>query len=114
MFALAGAGAAVAKWHREHPHAKHFVFFADNQAAICNIEDTTDHPAQLASIIFMKHINTLLSSDNDTRVEIRWIPGQKGFTGNERADLIAKATVNDAPSHTPPSPGHTKRPSATH
>jgi hypothetical protein len=71
MYALAGAGAAAAEWHRGHPHTKRFIFFADNQAAIRNIVDTTAHPAQLASIIFRKHIGSMLRADDDVRVEIR-------------------------------------------
>jgi ribonuclease HI len=97
MYALAGASAAAAKRHREHPHTKTFLFLADNQAAINTITDTNDHPAQLASILFRKHIDSILQADATARVEIRWIPGHKGFTGNERADAIAKAAVNDPP-----------------
>jgi ribonuclease HI len=97
MYALAGASAAAAKWHREHPHTKTFTFLADNQAAINTITDTNDHPAQLASILFRKPIDYILQADANARVEIRWIPGHKGFIGNERADAIAKAAVNNPP-----------------
>jgi ribonuclease HI len=95
MYALAGASAAAADWHRDHPHAKLISFFTDNQAAIRTIADTNDHPAQLASIIFRKQIDSILQADASARVEIWWIPGHKGFAGNERADAIAKAAVND-------------------
>jgi ribonuclease HI len=95
MYALAGASAAATDWHRLHPQTKIVTIFADNQAAIRTIVDTDQHPAQLASIIFRKRIDDMLQADADTRVEIRWIPGHKGFAGNERADIIAKAAVND-------------------
>jgi hypothetical protein len=97
MFALAGAGTAAADWYHEHPQTQLFVFLTDNQSAIRNIAETTDHPAQLASIIFRKQVDSILSSDATTQVEIRWVPGHKGYPGNERADSIAKAAVNDPP-----------------
>jgi ribonuclease HI len=97
MFALAGASAGAAEWHRHHPHTKTFVFLADNEAAIRSITDTNEHPAQLASILFRRRVDSILQEDDSTRVEIRWIPGHKGYAGNERADAIAKAAVNDPP-----------------
>jgi ribonuclease HI len=97
MYALAGAGAGAADWHRQHPHTKLITILADNQAAIQTIADTDEHPAQLASILFQRQIDSTLQDDADSRVEIRWIPGHKGFAGNERADNIAKAAVNDPP-----------------
>jgi ribonuclease HI len=97
MYALAGAGKAAADWHRSHPHTQLFVFCVDNQAAIRSITDTTDHPAQLASIVFRRQVDAILEADANARVEIRWVPGHKGFTGNERADSIAKAATNDPP-----------------
>jgi ribonuclease HI len=97
MIALAGAGAAAADWHRDHPQTKLFVFLTDNQSAIRTIADTTDHPAQLASIIFRRRVDAILNADATARIEILWVPGHKGFAGNERADNIAKAAVNDPP-----------------
>jgi ribonuclease HI len=97
MYTLAGASAAATDWHRLHPQTKIATILADNQAAIRTIIDIDEHPAQLASIIFRKHIDSMLQADADVRVEIRWIPGHKGFAGNEQADIIAKAAVNDPP-----------------
>jgi ribonuclease HI len=97
MLALAGASAFAAEWHRQKPHTNLVTFLTDNQAATRTIVDTAEHPAQLASIIFRKHIDSIMQADAHIRVEIRWIPGHKGFAGNERADSIAKAAVNDAP-----------------
>jgi ribonuclease HI len=97
MFALAGASAAASDWIRLHPQTKLIILLADNQAAVRAIVDTNEHPAQLASIIFRKRIDAILQADADIRVEIRWIPGHKGFAGNERADNIAKTAVNKPP-----------------
>jgi ribonuclease HI len=97
MFALAGAAAAAEDWHRVHTQTKLIVFLTDNQSAIRCITDTTDHPAQLASVIFRKRIDAILDADAEVRIEITWIPGHKGFAGNERADSIAKSAVNDPP-----------------
>jgi ribonuclease HI len=97
MFALAGASAGAAEWHHHHPHTKTFVFLADNKAAIRSITDIDKHPAQLALILFRKRVDPILQADDSTRIEIRWIPGHKGYTGNEHADAIAKAAVNDPP-----------------
>jgi hypothetical protein len=49
----------------------------------------------MASVIPSLH--TILQSNGQVRVELRWIPGHKGYTGNERADIIAKAAANDPP-----------------
>jgi ribonuclease HI len=97
MFVLAGASAAAADWHKDHPHTKLITFLADNQAAIRIITDTNNHPAQLASIIFRRRIDSILQTDASAPVEIWWIPGHKGFAGNERADIIAKMAVADPP-----------------
>ncbi|KAF8512086.1 hypothetical protein BU17DRAFT_96595 [Hysterangium stoloniferum] len=78
------------------PEIKHFLFFSDNQAALKSIDDLSDHPAQGASIIFWKHIDSLLS-DPSRRVSLSWIPGHHGFHGNEEADTLAKEAVNFHP-----------------
>jgi hypothetical protein len=59
MFAIAGAAAAAAEWHRQHAQTNLITILADNQAAIRSIADTDEHPAQLASIIFRKHIDSI-------------------------------------------------------
>jgi hypothetical protein len=54
------------------------------------------NPAQGASILFRRHIDRLLAFPN-IQVELVWVPGHKGITGNERADTIAKAAVTKQP-----------------
>jgi hypothetical protein len=62
-----------------------------------SITDTTAHPAQGASILFCRHINSLLSTLGSIDIELAWIPGHHGIIGNERADSIAKDAVNKRP-----------------
>jgi ribonuclease HI len=97
MFALAGTSAAAMEWHRQHLHTQCIILLADNQAAIHTITDTGKHPAQLASVIFRKQIDSILQANANVQVKIRWIPRHKGFAGNERVDTIAKVAVNDPP-----------------
>ena len=97
MFALAGSAGSVTQILTQNPHIKHLIFLSDNQAALSAITDTTAHPAQGASILFRRHIDSLLSTLNPFDVELIWIPGHKGILGNERADSIAKAAVNHHP-----------------
>jgi len=97
MFALAGSAGAAARILTQCPHIKHLIFLSDNQAAISSITDTTAHPAQGASILFRRHMDSLLSTLNPFDIELIWIPGHKGILGNERADSIAKAAVNHQP-----------------
>jgi hypothetical protein len=59
MFALAGAAAAAENWHQAHTQTKLIIFLTDNQSAIRSITDTSDHPAQLASVIFQKRIDAV-------------------------------------------------------
>jgi ribonuclease HI len=97
MVALASAMAAARNILTDHPQAKHLIFLTDNQAALRAIDDLSDHPGQFASIIFHKHLDHLMSSNNDFRVTVSWIPGHEGFAGNEEADRLAKDAVTAGP-----------------
>lgn len=48
------------------------------------------HPAQGASIKFINYANTLLTGDENLKLEIHWSPGHSDIDGNERADVLAK------------------------
>lgn len=74
-----------------------FSLDTDKQAALRAIDDLADHPGLCASIIFRRHLDHLLSSNNDLRVELSWIPGHEGFTANEEADRLAKEAVSAGP-----------------
>ncbi|KAG8704497.1 hypothetical protein FRC09_003495 [Ceratobasidium sp. 395] len=73
------------------PHIKPatLFFFSDNIAAVQKIVDLKPHPAQSSSILFRRAIDQLLTNHPNLNVEICWIPGHKGITGNERADKLA-------------------------
>ncbi|KAH7334164.1 hypothetical protein B0J17DRAFT_554873, partial [Rhizoctonia solani] len=62
------------------------IFCTDNRAAASSIINLSDHSAQLASIIFRRHIDDLLSQYPTLRIEVIWVPGHCGIQGNERAD----------------------------
>jgi hypothetical protein len=97
MVALASAIASSRNVLPTYPQAKHLLFLTDNQAALRSIDDLSDHPGQCASIIFRRHLDHLLSTDNTFRVTLSWIPGHEGFAGNEEADLLAKEAVVAGP-----------------
>jgi ribonuclease HI len=96
MLALAGSAAAAVEIQSHCPELKTILFLSDNRSALNTISDTTEHPAQSASILFRRHIDKLLALP-DIQVELAWVPGHKGFLGNERADVIAKNAVTKQP-----------------
>jgi hypothetical protein len=96
MFALASASAALTTILANIPDAKHLLFLSDNQAMLKSIDDVSDHPSQCTSIIFQKYIDAFLT-DPSHDVTLSWIPGHKGFQGNEEADSLAKEAVNLRP-----------------
>ena len=97
MVALASAIASSRNILPAYPIAKHILLLTDNQAALRAIDDLSDHPSQCASIIFRRHLDQLLSMDNNFRITLSWVPGHEGFTGNEEADRLAKEAASAGP-----------------
>ena len=61
----------------------------DNRAAASSIINLSDHSAQLASIIFRRHIDHLLSQYPSLHIEVLWVLGHCGIKGNVQADTLA-------------------------
>ena len=66
------------------------IFCSDNISALNTIFLTHHHPAQTASIIFRRTIDSFLSTFPSSTVQLLWSPGHKGIWGNERADEEAR------------------------
>ncbi|KAG9074172.1 hypothetical protein FRC06_010886, partial [Ceratobasidium sp. 370] len=95
MFALALAAHQAACL--ENLKVKKLVFFSDNHAAILSIVDLKPHPAQAASVIFRRAVDSFLNKDPSHSVEIYWVPGHAGIKGNERADELANQAGQTTP-----------------
>ncbi|KAG9225338.1 hypothetical protein CCMSSC00406_0006275 [Pleurotus cornucopiae] len=93
MYALANAARHLHNITEKFPTVSAIRLFADNTSAIDSINDPNPHPAQSASIIFRKHVNTLLTTHPQLTISINWSPGHAGIKGNERADSLAKSAT---------------------
>ncbi|KAG9224404.1 hypothetical protein CCMSSC00406_0009446 [Pleurotus cornucopiae] len=93
MYALANAARHLHNITEKFPTVSAIRLFADNTSAIDSINNPNPHPAQSASIIFRKHVNTLLATHPQLAISINWSPGHAGIKGNERADSLAKSAT---------------------
>ncbi|KAH7332561.1 hypothetical protein B0J17DRAFT_737034 [Rhizoctonia solani] len=96
MYALAGAASLVWTLIASDPNScpPSIIFCNNNRAAASLIINLSDHSAQLASIIFQCHIDSLLSQYPTLCVEVIWVPAHCRIQGNKRADALAcKAIV---------------------
>ncbi|KEP52046.1 putative reverse transcriptase from mobile element jockey protein, partial [Rhizoctonia solani 123E] len=75
----------------------HIHLFCDNQATIRTIHDPSKHPAQYASLIFLRALNLFLEGHPDRHVHVTWVPGHAGIKGNDVADSLAKGGANVPP-----------------
>jgi ribonuclease HI len=94
MFALAHAAKKARDIHAAGGISS-IHFFTDSSSAASMIVDPTVHPAQLASIIFIRHISHVLSTYPSPLITLEWSPGHSGVTGNEEADKVAKAGITN-------------------
>lgn len=69
------------------------LFVADNPLAIQNITKQSVHLQQSASIAFLDSAHMFFSQDSSLLVSIGWVKSNKGTTGNERANTLAKVAV---------------------
>ncbi|EUC55004.1 ribonuclease HI, partial [Rhizoctonia solani AG-3 Rhs1AP] len=78
-------------------NATNIRIYSDNSAAIQTFWDLKRHAAQFAPVIFRRAPDPFLDGHPERRVHIAWIPGHKGFKGNEMADKLAKGGANVPP-----------------
>ena len=92
MYALSHAAMKAA----EIVHAgdvNHVYFYSDSSSAVSEIVSPLLHPSQIASLIFLRHVSSILSSPSSPHVSLHWSPGHAGVVGNEAADQVAKLAI---------------------
>ena len=68
-------------------------FYSDSSSAVSEIVSPLLHPAQIASLIFLRHMSHILSSHTPPSVTLAWTPGHVGVIGNKEADKTAKRAI---------------------
>jgi ribonuclease HI len=87
--------AQAIRWGLEanlHLH-QHLWIFADNQAAIQRIQNSSRQPGQHLVLDIYQGLQTL--QDRGCQTHIHWVPGHQGIYGNEKADQAAKASLQN-------------------
>lgn len=73
-----------------------YLLFADNQAALKRLATPSDNPGQSWQIRLIEAATQI--EQNQSTVELHWVPGHKDVEGNETADALAKRAAQSAPS----------------
>ena len=73
------------------------VLFTDNMAAVTAIMKEEPGSSQQVSQKFMETAITFLDKNRQATIEITWVPGHMGITGNDRADELAKGATELEP-----------------
>ena len=88
-FALLAGMLLAADYCKGNENIKNILFLSDSASALDNITSVKAHPTQPFSILFSKHAQDFLLTENH-KIKLQWIPGHHGHEINERADKLAK------------------------
>ena len=92
MYALAHA-AMIARDIRSTNDIVRIFFYSDSSSAVSEIVSPLLHPSQIASLVYLRHMASILSSHSPPSVVLSWTPGHAGVIGNEEADRTAKQAI---------------------
>jgi ribonuclease HI len=84
---------AIIRFGKRREHNKAYTIFADAQAALQRCETDADGPGQALAREIIGWSNSIVARKNT--ITLRWVPGHKGVTGNEKADEYAKRGAHD-------------------
>eukprot|EP00918_Siedleckia_nematoides_P067420 GHVU01146787.1.p1 GENE.GHVU01146787.1~~GHVU01146787.1.p1 ORF type:complete len:468 (+),score=28.56 GHVU01146787.1:74-1405(+) len=73
---------------------KQLTIWADNLAAILATDSPRPGPSHYILDSFHKALQRLRMQQPGINVTISWVPGHKGYQGNERADILAKEAAS--------------------
>ena len=84
MVTSLAVGISVAKrLVNNDPQIKSITFFSDSSSVISNISHTHIHPSQQLSILFSKHALEVLEGNNESHIQITWVPGHNKLADRE-------------------------------
>ncbi|KAF8691572.1 hypothetical protein AX14_002779 [Amanita brunnescens Koide BX004] len=85
-------------------HRDHILIFIDNKAAANSLFNFDVKSCHMSVIRINLLLSAWLSENHQRTLTIRFIPSHQGITGNERADQLTKAGLEQCPTNPPPHP----------